>query len=208
MRSRVQIFSSRHFLFTAACESVKAMLPTSWAVIFFTIVLLAVSHADDVSIAIARPFSPVDVNRLRASFDSWRQFMPCRSESTVRVDLVLVYSQRLLESASAKIAIEAVKREFRTHEAWAQCIDRVIGIDVDILPTEDLYKVQEQSTNPLWVNGPNRQFERTVRRLDGFYDLMYLMEMDSVPRQPFWLDSLIEEVHSQATQSEFAILGR
>ena len=184
------------------------MMHAFWSLILFTTVLLPVSHADEVSIAIARPFSPVDVERLPASFESWKQFMPCRSESTVRVDLVLVYSQRLFESVSAKTAVEAVKHEFRTHEAWTQCIDRVLGIDVDILPTEDLYKINEQSTNPLWVNGPNRQFERTVRRLDGFYDLMYLMEMDSVPRQAFWLDAIIEEVHTQSTQSEFAILGR
>jgi hypothetical protein len=113
-----------------------------------------------------------------------------------------------MDSAPAKAAIDAIKNSFRDMEgeAWTQCIDRVVGIDVDIAPDEDFYNINEQASNPLWVNGPNRQFERTVRRLDGFYDIMFLMEMDCVPIQPFWLDTLVEEIYSK--ESEFAILGR
>jgi len=62
----------------------------------------------------------------------------------------------------------------------------------------------------LWVNGPNRQFERTIRAVQmseyGSYDLMYFMEMDSVPVQPNWLDALMDGIRTE--DSEFAILGR
>jgi hypothetical protein len=61
-----------------------------------------------------------------------------------------------------------------------------------------------------WVSSPNLQFARTVRTLQGVtwgsYKVMIMMEMDSVPMKPFWLDAIVNEIDSQ--QHDFAIIGR
>lgn len=110
----------------------------------------------------------------------------------------------------AQASIRAVEAMVEEGEDWSSCISKVLGIGVDIDPTQDMYRLDLQKSNPLWVNGPNRQFERTIRAVQmsqyGSYDLMYYMEMDSVPVAPYWLDALMEGIRRQA--SEFAILGR
>jgi hypothetical protein len=106
--------------------------------------------------------------------------------------------------------MEQVQQRFVTTSGWNQCIDRVVGFGVDLDPKDDIYRLKEQDTNVMWVNGPNRQFERTVRHLQSStwtdYELMYLMEMDSVPVRSFWLDALLSEIRVQT--SDFAFIGR
>lgn len=96
---------------------------------------------------------------------------------------------------------------FEETSGWGDCFGQIHTLAVDIAPEEDLYKKYEIDTNVMWVNGPNRQFERTVRSLQGAgVEIFYLMEMDSVPTKPYWLDILVQEIKRQ--ESEFAILGR
>ena len=161
--------------------------------------------------AIVRTFSPKDIKQLERSFDVWEEFPPCQGvPSSAEVDLFLAYSQSLEGSSDAKLAIDGIKRKFAETGGWDNCIAEVHAFGVDIQPDRDIYKAKEQDSNPLWVNGPNRQFERTVRTIQrgkfGSYDLMYLMEMDSVPIKPFWVDLIIDDIN--AKPNEFAILGR
>jgi hypothetical protein len=173
---------------------------------------LLVSQADCrlPSIAIARPFSLGDAAKLLESFDVWDTYAPCQHPTVFQVDLVLVFSQTLAASSLAQTVMEQVQQRFVTTSGWNQCIDRVVGFGVDLDPKDDIYRLKEQDTNVMWVNGPNRQFERTVRHLQSStwtdYELMYLMEMDSVPVRSFWLDALLSEIRVQT--SDFAFIGR
>jgi hypothetical protein len=121
----------------------------------------------------------------------------------------------------ARAMMDAVGSIFHDTNGWQGCIHRVYGFGCNIDPTMDLYKIGESGSNPLWVNGPNRQFERTMRAIQhrgqstnstssfsaaGPYDATYLMEMDSVPVKHYWLDRLVDEIENRS--SDFAILGR
>ena len=169
-----------------------------------------ISAARSPSLAIARPFSVADAELLPGSFSIWNDFPPCREETPLKVDLFLVFSQSLNESFSAQSSINAVKEIFSYNDGWRKCFTKVIGIGVDIEPETDLYQLNRQHSNPLWVNGPNRQFERTIRAVQdaetGPYDLLYLMEMDSIPVQPFWFDIIMDEARDES--KTFTILGR
>jgi len=184
-------------IFSVASFCIFGLADTVWAV-------------ECPSLAIARTFSVADTHLLRGSFSIWDDFPPCQIGSPLQVDLFLVYSRSLNDSVPAQDAIEAVKDSFSNSHGWKKCISRVIGIGVDIDAEVDLYQLDHQHSNPLWVNGPNRQFERTIRAVQdaesGSYDLLYLMEMDSIPVQPFWLDRIIEKMSEEP--EEFTILGR
>ena len=172
---------------------------------------LHASHAAPTSkIAIARTFSLPDASKLPESFDDWSTFPPCSGKPKYSADLFLVFSGSLNKSSDVVSAINTVSSIFKETTGWGDCIDKVIGIGCDIEPSLDIYKPQEFGTNPLWVNGPNRQFERTVRALqqstDGPYDYMYLMGMDSVPIKPNWLDLLVGEIENKTR--DFVMIGR
>lgn len=159
------------------------------------------------SFAVVRPFSLADAKLLPRSFDSWREFPPCSHGSRVKFDLFLVFSRSLDFAPEAQSSIRAVKSMVAQKEEWSSCISEVYGIGVDIDPMEDTYNLTLQKTSQLWVNGPNRQFERTYRAVQMFgYDLMYFMEIDSVPIQSYWIDSLIDMIETD--DISFAILGR
>ncbi|KAL3942813.1 MAG: hypothetical protein SGBAC_003051 [Bacillariaceae sp.] len=159
--------------------------------------------------AIARPFSLHDTNGLGGSFDVWSTYPPCSDGPAIgQPKLFLVYSQSFENDNAdvAKSAIESVELLFDQTNGWGNCFSQVVGLAVNITPEEDIYHKDEQDTNVLWVNGPNRQFERTARALkDEGIDLFYLMEMDSVPISEHWLDTVVESIHLQS--SEFSILG-
>ena len=205
-------------------------------------------HPKIVHMTIARPFSVIDLRRLSQSFDSWDDYIPCNTNGNskggeddgigddvdVQVNLLLVYSRSLEagdddqeddETLDAVLdAIDHVKKKFRNTNGWNSCISSIDSIGVNIDPTLDIYNASQQDTNPLWVNGPNRHFERTIRYLqnqrrqeeidvDVVGNVMYWMEMDSVPVKDYWLDALVKEVQTrQASESNtnegFAILGR
>ena len=163
------------------------------------------------SLAIARTFSSKDAKQLSNSFQVWEELPPCDATELPSADLFLVFSQSLEHSKVARDAVKQVEQLFHETGGWGKCVNNVFSFGVNIDPSQDIYASKDQSTNALWVNGPNRQFERTVRELQrhgrgASYDFMYLMEMDSVPIQPFWLDRIQEEIANQPT--DFAILGR
>ncbi|CAJ1948315.1 unnamed protein product [Cylindrotheca closterium] len=159
--------------------------------------------------AIARPFSLHDVSSLESSFDVWSTYPPCSDGPAIgQPKLFLVYSQSFENDNAivAKSAIQSVELLFNQTKGWGKCFSQVVGLAVNITSEDDLYRKDEQATNVLWVNGPNRQFERTARALkDEGIDLFYLMEMDSIPISEYWLDTLVEEIQTQPI--DFSILG-
>ena len=163
-------------------------------------------------LAVARPFCPSEVKSLLLSFKSWEEFRPCRenskqSKSRAHVDLFLVFSQSLDTSPEARKAADSVVHQFNQTRGWSYCFRNVFVTDVQIDPSLDLYLPSQQDSNPNWVNGPNRQFERLIHRVEERerkYDAVYLMEMDSVPVKRFWLDHLVAETERKRP---FAILG-
>lgn len=194
----------------------KSLMKQVNAFIFFACNLSALSDAvttieEHPSLAIARPFTLSDADQLPESFEMWKDFPPCRVGSNVKFDLFLVYSRSLEDAIQAQASVRAVEAMIEEGRGdWSSCISQVVGFGVDIDASEDLYRLDLQDSDPLWVNGPNRQFERTIRAVQmseyGSYELMYFMEMDSVPVQPYWLDALMDMIRTE--DSEFAILGR
>ena len=166
--------------------------------------------------AIARPFSAGDVEELAASFDVWEVFPPCAANEGdddhkpsgiigSRADLFLVYSQSIDLSPEALEAVSAVEEIFERTNGWNGCIGQVRALSAGIDPMLDIYDPSAQGHNSLWVNGPNRHFERTIRLIQTEnYDAMYLMEGDSVPVADAWLDSLLSDVENHRP---FDILG-
>ena len=166
--------------------------------------------------AIARPFSVGDFQELAASFDVWEVFPPCAANEGdddikpsgiigSRADLFLVYSQSIDLSPEAQEAVSAVEEIFERTNGWNGCIGQVRALSAGIVPTLDIYDPSAQGHNSLWVNGPNRHFERTIRLIQTEnYDAMYLMEGDSVPVADAWLDSLLSDVENHRP---FDVLG-
>jgi hypothetical protein len=82
-----------------------------------------------------------------------------------------------------------------------------LALQCDVSPR---YAPPQQQINRLWVNGPNRQFEKGLRAaqfpvFDAFgYQLVYLMEPDSVPLRRFFLDVLRGEIEERRP---FSVLG-
>ena len=162
------------------------------------------ASATAAKLAVVRPFSPADVDSLAPSFDVWDEFPPCSANGTV-ADLFLVYSQSLETSPRAQEAVGRVTDRFHKNNGWGHCFGEIFAVDADIQSDLDIYQPKEQDTNPLWVNGPNRHFERIVRvgQAEGF-DTLYLMEGDSVPVKAYWLDSLMLDAE---LNRPFTILG-
>lgn len=160
-------------------------------------------------LAVARTFCTGDAKALAESFDQWNDLSPCEHGSDMKADLFLVFSQSLSASPVAQAAVDSIEQKFHETEGWNGCFSRLVAIGVDIDSETDLYQPKQQQTNHMWVNGPNRQFERTIREIQsgvwGDYESMYLMERDSVPVKSFWLDALVSDIEKQ---QPFAILGR
>ena len=164
------------------------------------------------TLAVVRTFCPNDIDTLVKSFDQWKKLPPCiesYKNSHYDVDIILIFSQTLSKSASALKAITRLHEIFEATNGWNGCFDNFYAIDVAIEPSLDLYIPSQQMENINWVNGPNRQFERSVRTIQqnyfGHYECMYLMEGDSVPVKKYWLDALMDEI---IKKQPFAILGR
>lgn len=150
--------------------------------------------------AVVRPFSVQDAHKLSKSFDTWNEFPPCSGDPLYTADLVLVFSQSLENSTHAMDVMQEVGGIFKDTDGFGGCFQRVLGFGCNIDESVDIYSPGR--LDGLWVNGPNRAFERTFRALQGKgYDYYYQMEMDSVPVQSLWLDSLVQE------SQNFAVLG-
>jgi len=46
---------------------------------------------------------------------------------------------------------------------WTKCFGRIFFDTAHMKAEEDLYEPPKQQINRLWVNGPNRQFEKGLR---------------------------------------------
>eukprot|EP00978_Attheya_sp_CCMP212_P036454 scaffold165419_cov54-Attheya_sp.AAC.5 len=156
-------------------------------------------------LAVVRPFCVEDASSLVESFSVWDKFSPCQDPSG-QVDLFLVFSQNIEKSPIANDAIGKVTQIFEQTHGWNSCFHSVTAIGVDIPAHLDIYEPAQQSTNPLWVNGPNSQFIKTLRHVqqEGSYETMFLMEGDTVPVKPYWMDKLLVDIEEQRP---FAILG-
>ena len=171
----------------------------------------AATTSDSTKFAIARPFSATDVEKLAASFDEWEIYPPCAADEDenmltgARADLFLVYSQSIDLSPEAQEAVSAVEEAFQRTNGWNGCFGQIRTLSAGIEPKYDIYDPSAQGNNTLWVNGPNRQFERTIRLIQTEkYEAVYLMEGDSVPVADAWLDSLLSDVE---IHRPFDILG-
>lgn len=198
--------------------------------------LLSQHPKEDVTtIAIVRTFAPRDATGLAVSFDVWKEFPPCYREklgnrdddathdddhndiinaavdaplSYTSVELYLSFSQSLEDHASLMADISvAVNMAFVETHGWGGCVDKVVLFGCDIDANDDIYQRHASKKDPLWVNGPNLQFRRSMRALQRLSttDLVYLMEPDSVPIKPYWVDILVDEVKKQPI--DFAVLG-
>ena len=206
------------------------MLSFSWSAVVSAIFLVILDTAsssatpspatvvssDLGNFAVVRPFSASDADKLANSFDVWNDLPPCAADnddetegfSASRVpeaDLFLVFSQSIDLSSEAQEAISLVKEMFNQTNGWNGCFGKITALGAGIEPQFDIYDPSVQETNPYWVNGPNRQFERTIRLIqtEG-YDAVYLMESDSVPVADAWLDSLLADIDKHRP---FDVLG-
>ena len=206
------------------------MLSFSWSAVVSAIFLVILDTAsssatpspatvvssDLGNFAVVRPFSASDADKLANSFFVWNDLPPCAADnddetegfSASRVpeaDLFLVFGQSIDLSSEAQEAISLVKEMFNQTNGWNGCFGKITALGAGIEPQFDIYDPSVQETNPYWVNGPNRQFERTIRLIQTEeYDAVYLMEGDSVPVADAWLDSLLADIDKHRP---FDVLG-
>lgn len=157
---------------------------------------------------ILRTFATSDYQNLIRGFESWNSFDPCSGISNMtKVDILLFFSAPWSSWPEARVAAEFVSTSFHGgNYSWAHCFDRMYLGSAMIPLEEDLYDTRLMGVHELWVNGPNRQFERAMKVAgQRGYEVVYLMESDSQPVQVHWLDSLLAEID---TKSPFAVLGR
>jgi hypothetical protein len=152
--------------------------------------------------AVVRPFSVKDATKLPESFSVWREFPPCSGDPSYTADLVLVFSQSIENSSMAREVMKKVASMFEESEGFGRCFKQILGLGCNIEPEFDIYNPEQSNQHALWVNGPNRAFATTFRAMSD-YGFFFQMEMDSIPVEKFWLDSLMNEIGGQ----EFAILG-
>mmetsp|Transcript_13121 Transcript_13121/g.27754 ORF Transcript_13121/g.27754 Transcript_13121/m.27754 type:complete len:191 (-) Transcript_13121:1169-1741(-) len=156
-------------------------------------------------IVITRSFSSSDTSKLNASFDAWKTFPPCSGSPKYSVHLFLVFSRSLNTSSEVVSIIKNIGSLSEATNGWGDCIAKVIGIGSDIDRSLDIYNPEETRTNPLWVNRPDRKFQRSVhaiqRSADGPYNFMFTMGIDLVPIKRYWLDLLIDEIEN--SESDF-----
>ena len=168
-------------------------------------------------------FFPCDLDRRRSFGSEMGQTAGEGWDNDVEVDVLLSFSQNLEDYPEAAENVARVLRLFgkdgdgdgnegKTNldrAPWSRCFRNVHTISAKIEPVDDIYHPAEAHRNPLWVNGPNRQFASSLRSAMsgefGSYDAVFIMEGDCVPVRDYWLDSLLDEAEGAAP---FAILGR
>jgi len=156
-------------------------------------------------IAIVRPFAVSDYASLLRSFSEWNSFIPCNSSETVNADIFLVFSQDLDDYSSISSVIEDFLSE---PDDWMRCFNSINAISAKISLIDDIYTPHQSHNNSFWANGPNRQFNFIAKAMAdqtwGSYDFWYLMEGDSTPIKPYWMEQILDEAQFY---EPFAILG-
>ena len=156
---------------------------------------------------IARSFSYPDLDKLEKSFDEWHSNVPCRK--TKNIGLILYFSGSFAKNPDIEIRVKDLKYRLNSEKSpWGKCFQKVEIFDADIPRSQDIYNESAYGIDLNWVLGPNLQFNRLLNDVNtgrfGDFDLLYLMEPDSVPLKPYWLDAIIDEIRDEAP---FAILG-
>jgi len=176
-------------------------------------------HSHSSKLALVRPIPPGGGQALLESFDLWDPHWPCSSKGLdYQVDLFISFSRTLdrSEHPGDVEALEKLKSKFEAHGGWNNCVSRLHVIEIDIAPEMDIYEKADEQKNPMWVNGPNEQFRKTLREIMTMtrsdqqgrevaeYEIVYNMEADARPNKWGWLDSIQKEIKEEAP---FAILG-
>lgn len=165
-------------------------------------------------LALVRPFAPSSIPLLLESFDLWEKYVPCTGSTewsdlnvNYKADLILSFSQTYEWDPTAQSIARTIREIMSNNDRkWSHCFGDVLFLEALLPPSEDIYAPAATQKNPLWVNGPNRQFVHNVRSVQhmGDYDEMFIMEPDTNPRKNGWLDLLMEEVEEK---KPFVILG-
>ena len=174
-------------------------------------------------VALVRPISTGGGQSLLESFDLWDTHWPCTGANMPYVvDLFISYSQTLDAEAHPDDveAIELIKSKYNAHEGWNGCLSRFSVIEVNMDPYMDKYNRSDEQTDPMWVNGPNEQFRRSIREImkktkkvvngdqeevEPEYEIAFIMETDAKPANWGWMNSLLQDFE---VKEPFAILGR
>ena len=166
------------------------------------------------SVALVRPFSPGDAHLLRKAMEEWNDHIPCNSkiDQTVPVDLILAYSRNLHEDdevLETYIIDELISKNATgaiIHRNWKECFREIHYMNLGFTPKEDIYDKRQKGRMLDWVAGPNKVFRTVYQKMhEKQFETMFLMELDALPLQDFWLDTLLEEMKERRP---FAVLGR
>ena len=173
------------------------------------------------------PFSPGDYDKLRVAIEAFASpFEPFSSKDNPftaatqnKIYLVLAFSRNLDDYPTAKAQSMAIQADIEAQElAWTRHF--ITDVDVfscDNTEEEDTYKptlqgqVDEFGEPVRWVAGPNRQFEKMMRRVmenipDDYSErLVFMKEFDTVPQRDNHFGNLLEEVYQN---TPFYVLGR
>jgi hypothetical protein len=154
--------------------------------------------------AFASPFEP---------FSS--QDNPFTAATQNKIYLVLAFSRNLDDYPTAKTQSMAIKADVEAQElAWTRhFITNVDLFSCNNTEEEDTYspilqgQVDDFGEPVRWVAGPNRQFEKMMRRVmenipNG---LVFMKEFDTVPQMDNHFGNLLEEVYKSMP---FYVLGR
>jgi hypothetical protein len=79
-------------------------------------------------------------------------------------DILLFFSASWDLWPKALETSEEIVRKFNEgYYPWSRCFGKIMIDSAKMDPEQDLYDPPKQRTNRLWVNGPNRQFEKGLR---------------------------------------------
>ena len=187
------------------------MAPPWWPPIVIPLLALLCVAVGEKAIAVTRPFAVVDAPSLAASFDIWDTYLPCDGVGThgYVYDLHLYFSQNLFDYPDIEVQSQAVLDGFlaKTH-AWHACFRQVSMFSAGLTAEEDVYTNAAGGDSGPNAIGPNLQFAKMYQAYSslsvGNYETFYLMEMDTLPRRNFWLDTLCA-LHASAMP--YGVLG-
>ena len=174
----------------------------------FNIFLILTTYSFGAHVAIVRPFSKKDYNKLTNSFASWNTYLPCSANEITTYDLILSYSQNLNNEFERNFIIPLLiefKNNYSTYE-WSKCFNQLIIHESNLDSSNDIYEAENYITNKKWVSGPNKQFIEISDYIisTNVYDYWILLEMDILIKQTEFLTALNIEI---ITKQPFIVMG-
>jgi hypothetical protein len=167
------------------------------------------------------PFSTGDYETLQDSMVSFSsKFVPFSDAANStgafeKLHLVLAFSRTLDDYPEALAEVQTIQAAVKAQdEAWTLYFaPDVLSFNCSNTDVTDLYDpslqgtVDEYGESVRWVAGPNRQFEKMMRRVmenipNG---LVFMKEFDTVPQMDNHFGNLLEEVYKSMP---FYVLGR